>query len=89
MLPQKHVRRLSEDEARGISMQDLQTFQLPERSGNWCFPIPSTFHPKTAPEADLKPKLIQIPLYNPTQSNPEREIIIQHNNNSNQSPIVT
>ena len=47
------------------------------------------FHPKTAPEADLKPKLIQIPLYNPTQSNPEREIIIQQNNNSNQSPIVT
>ena len=62
----EHVRRLSEDEAQGISPQELQTFQLPNRTGTGVFQFrelstqasPTATNPRPADNIPHDPDLI-------------------------------
>ena len=74
----EHVRRLSEDEAQGISLQELQTFQLPNRTGTGVFQFrelstqasPTTTNPRSTHNIHNEPDTI-IPNPPVTDNNPD------------------
>ena len=75
----EHVRKLSESEAQSVSLQDLQMFQMPARSGTGVFQFRELSNQEGPPNHAVSTDNSLGPL----SRNPEPEIIIQNDHPPN------
>eukprot|EP00435_Cladocopium_sp_Y103_P025697 s606_g6.t1 len=77
----EHVRKMSADEAQGVSQADLQSFRLPERSGTGVFQFRELSQQGPPPTRDS-------PIERRTQNPPQPDVVIAEVSPSHINPEV-